>query len=360
MYKEISKELKASLFQRIKSPFFGSFLIGLLIFNYRYVLVLLSTKSIEDKFHFIDNYKASIIINIPYFDFICIKDIYLSTTLYPFLFALISIVIFPYFERYISMPIWKKHQNRLKEKYAELEKEEIFLGSERDKYLGEILNIRKEKNQLVEELTNIDLATKNKIDNVIVDKEEEFKKEKARLQADYEINLKARANEIKNQKDEEIEKLNRKINENKTLMENLIDKHSAEIENKNIEIINLQNKSSEYSQKLDKLKKYEDVYNQKNELLKLREKKILKDFSIDEINFLRTIYQFNLRDAMNASTWIDEMINVNNSLKRITIQKILDDLIKKGFFNLNYKSNYIFYTENLKNILDSVFNAEEN
>ena len=166
MYKEISKELKASLFQRIKSPFFGSFLIGLLIFNYRYILVLLSTKSIEDKFHFIDNYKTSIIINIPYFDFICIKDIYLSTTLYPFIFALISIAIFPYFERYISMPIWKKHQNRLKEKYAELEKEEILLGSEREKYLNEILNIRKEKNQLVEELTNIDLATKKKIDKL--------------------------------------------------------------------------------------------------------------------------------------------------------------------------------------------------
>ena len=96
MYKEISKELKASLFQRIKSPFFGSFLIGLLIFNYRYILVLLSTKSIEDKFHFIDNYKTSIIINIPYFDFICIKDIYLSTTFYPFIFALISIACIPY------------------------------------------------------------------------------------------------------------------------------------------------------------------------------------------------------------------------------------------------------------------------
>lgn len=358
MYKEISKELKASLFQRIKSPFFGSFLVGLLIFNYRYILVLLSTKSIEDKFHFIDNYKTSTIIHIPYFDFICIKDIYLSITLYPFLFALISIAIFPYFERYISMPIWKKHQNRLKEKYAELEKEEILLGSEREKYLNEILNIRKEKNQLVEELTNIDLATKKKIDKALEDKEAEFKKEKERLQADYEINLKARANETRNQKDEEIEKLNKQINENKTLMENLIDKHSAEIENKNIEIINLQNKSSEYSQKLDKLKKYEDVYNQKNELLKLKEKDILKDFSIDEIKFLKIIYKNNLDDKVAISSYINSVLSVDKSLKKIAIEKILADLIVKGLFVVN-QYNEVSCASKLKTILYSAFNEQE-
>ncbi len=355
MYKEISKELKASLFQRIKSPFFGSFLIGLLIFNYRYILVLLSTKSIEDKFHFIDNYKTSIIINIPYFDFICIKDIYLSTTLYPFLFALISIAIFPYFERYIAMPIWKKHQNKIKEQYAKLEKEEILLGSERDKYLNEILNIRKEKNQLVEELTNIDLATKKKIDKAIEDKEEEFKKEKERLQADYEINLKARADEIKNQKDEEIEKLNITINENKTLMENLIDNHSAEIKNKDKENIKLQNQLLEYAKNMDKLQKYEDEHHKKNELLELQKKEILKDFSIDEINFLETIYQYNIKDKTNNSLFVDEVVNSSKSLKRIIVEKILDTLIEKGLFEENDFGS-IFYTDKLKNILDSAFN----
>ena len=315
----------------------------------------MSTKSIEDKFHFIDNYKTSIIINIPYFDFICIKDIYLSTTLYPFIFALISIAIFPYFERYISMPIWKKHQNRLKEKYAELEKEEILLGSEREKYLNEILNIRKEKNQLVEELTNIDLATKKKIDKAIEDKEEEFKKEKERLQADYEINLQARANETRNQKDEEIEKLNRKINENKTLIENLIDKHSAEIKNKDKEIINLQNQLLEHAKNMDKLQKYEDEHNKKNELLELQKKEILKDFSIDEINFLETIYQYNIKDKTNNSLFVDEVVNSSKSLKRIIVEKILDTLIEKGLFEENDFGS-IFYTDKLKNILDSAFN----
>lgn len=359
MYKEISKELKASLFQRIKSPFFGSFLIGLLIFNYRYILVLLSTKSIEDKFHFIDNYKTSIIINIPYFDFICIKDIYLSTTLYPFIFALISIAIFPYFERYISMPIWKKHQNKLKEQYAKLEKEEILLGSERDKYLNEILNIRKEKNNLVEELANIDLVNQNKIEKAIQDKKEEFIQQKKILNADFEVSLKAKANEVANQKNEEIKLLAEQLEQDKILMQESIDKHYAEIENRNAEIINLKNKLIEYEQKLDKLKKYEKEDNKKNELLELRKKEILKDFSIDEINFLETIYKFDLKDVIALSDWIDAMMNVNNSLKRITMQKILDDLIKKGFFTKN-QGSYIFYTDNLKNLLNSAFNEQEN
>ena len=350
MYKEISKELKASLFQRIKSPFFGSFLIGLLIFNYRYVLVLLSTKSIEDKFQFIDTYKPSLIIEIPYIDLF-----YQTTIIYPLFFALFWIGFMPFFEQYVSMRVWKWHQNRLKNEHAKWEKEEIFLGSERDKYLNEIINIRKETNKLVEELANIDLINQDKIKKAIQDKEEEFKQEKERLNTNFEINLKAKADEIINQKNEEIEKLNRQINKDKTLMENLIDNHSAEIENKNIEITTLQNKSSEYIQNL---KKYEDAHNQKNELLKLKEREILKDFSTDEINFLKTIYQSNLKDVINDSNWIDAMINANNSLKRITVQKILDDLIKKGFFTKN-QSNYIFYTDNLKNILNSAFNKQE-
>lgn len=350
MYKEISKELKASLFQRIKSPFFGSFLIGLLIFNYRYVLVLLSTKSIEDKFQFIDTYKPSLIIEIPYIDLF-----YQTTIIYPLFFALFWIGFMPFFEQYVSMRVWKWHQNRLKNEHAKWEKEEIFLGSERDKYLGEILNIRKEKNQLVEELTNIDLATKKKIDKALEDKEAEFKKEKERLQADYEINLKARANEIKNQKDEEIEKLNRKINENKTLIENLIDKHSAEIKNKDKEIINLQNQLLEYAKNMDKLQKYEDEHNKKNELLELQKKEILKDFSIDEINFLETIYQYNIKDKTNNSLFVDEVVNSSKSLKRIIVEKILDTLIEKGLFEENDFGS-IFYTDKLKNILDSAFN----
>lgn len=135
MYSQLSKELKASLFQRIKSPFFGSYLIGLFIFNYRFVFLMLSNKSLEDKFKIIEDVN-SIIGATPTF---------YTTLLFPFLFALFYITLVPLFESYVSMPIWKKNQNRLKERYAKLEKQEVFLAEEKSKYLKEILEIRREK-----------------------------------------------------------------------------------------------------------------------------------------------------------------------------------------------------------------------
>lgn len=221
-----------------------------------------------------------------------------------------------------------------------------------------ILNIRKEKNQLVEELTNIDLATKKKIDKAIEDKEAEFKKEKERLQADYEINLQARTDEIKKQNDEEIKEFNIKENEFRTLIQELSDEHSVEIKNKDAEIINLKNQLLEYAKKLDKLQTYEDAHNQKNELLKLREREILKDFSIDEIKFLKIIYKNNLDDKVALSSYINSVLSVDKSLKKIAIEKILTDLKVKGFFMSN-QYNEISYTSKLKTILYSAFNEQE-
>lgn len=138
-------------------------------------------------------------------------------------------------------------------------------------------------------------------------------------------------------------------------MENLIDNHSAEIENKNIEITTLQNKSSEYIQNL---KKYEDAHNQKNELLKLKEREILKDFSTDEIKFLKIIYKNNLDDKVAISSYINSVLSVDKSLKKIAIEKILADLIVKGLFVVN-QYNEVSCASKLKTILYSAFNEQE-
>ena len=321
-------------------------------------VVLLSTKSIEDKFHFIDNYKTSIIINIPYFDFICIKDIYLSTTLYPFLFALISIAIFPYFERYISMPIWKKHQNKLKEQYAKLEKEEILLGSERDNYINKILDIRKEKNNLVEELSNIDLVNQNKIEKAIQNKEEEFIQQKKILNVDFEVKLQAKVDEIINQKDLEIDALNRQLVQNKALMHDEVNSYNNQINNKEKEILELKDKLLEYSQHISKLEKYENIENERKRLEELRKKDILKHFSIDEIKFLETIYHFNLQDKKSMALFINNLIKLNNSFTLIDAEKILTDLIKKGYVSKDRYSQ-IIYNDSLRDILYSTFNKQE-
>lgn len=382
MYKEISKELKASLFQRIKSPFFSSFLIGILIFNYRYILVLLSTKSIEDKFIFIDTYKAPIIFDVPFFKFICIEHILISTLAYPFFFALFWIGITPFFERYISMPIWKKHQNKLKERFAELEKEEVFPRSEKEKYLNEILNIGKEKNKLVEELINIDLATQTKIEKSINEKEKEFEKEKELLNTDFEIRLEAKEDEIKKQKDEEFAKVKNNLIKEKEELQNKygeVSKNYRQLQNQNTEfkeglenmfrdavqekdneIKNLKEENRKIKNELfnikdTKIKRLEELEvkeKESNRIFELQKKDTLKDFSVDTINFLETIYKNNIKDNRSYSNFIDE-IQKYYSIKRMDLEKILEDLIEKKF--ISSTGGYIYYTKDIKDLIYKAF-----
>ncbi|MCR1815355.1 hypothetical protein [Aliarcobacter butzleri] len=372
MYKEISQELKASLFQRMKSPFFSSFFIGVLIFNYRYILVLLSTKSIEDKFNFIDTYNPSLIFEFPY-----IKLFYQSTLIYPFFFALFWIAVIPFFEQFISMRIWKWHQNRLKNEYAKWEKEEIFLGSERDKYLNEILNIRKEKNKLLEELSNIDLATQTKIEKLLKDKDKEFEQEKKSLNVDFEIRLKAKEDEIKKQKDEEIinvkkllkesEELNNKTKnnleklqtDNQNFKQDLIQKYEKGISEKDDEVNairktneELKNKLTNYENKFKKLEEFEKREKETNRIFELQKKDILKDFSVDIINFLETIYKNNIQDNRSYSSFIDE-IQKYSLTKRMDLEKISEDLIEKNF--ITKTAGYIYYTKDIKDLIYKAF-----
>ncbi|MDN5097417.1 hypothetical protein O8C85_02605 [Aliarcobacter butzleri] len=390
MYKEISKELKASLFYRIKSPFFSSFLIGILIFNYRYILVLLSTKSIEEKFNFIDTYRSPIILNIPNFDFFCIEYIYLSTLVYPFLFASIWIAIIPFFERYISVPIWKWHQNRLKIKYAELEKEEILLGSERDKYLNEILNIRKDKNKLVEELVNIDLTTQVKIDNAKKQKDEEFEQEKEILKVNFEIRLKTREEEINKSKNEEFKKKEEEFekvkndfikekeelinkyrvasknfrqlqNENAEFKQGLENIFRNSVENTKNEIKDLKEENTKLKSelfiikdtKIKRLEEFEEKEKENNRIFELQKKEILKDFSKDIIKILEVIYKKNIKDNMSYSNFIDEIQEYAYD-NRMNLEKILEDLIE---IKLIAKDNggYIHYTKAIKDLIYSAF-----
>lgn len=378
MYKEISKELKASLFQRIKSPFFSSFFIGVLIFNYRYILVLLSTKSIEDKFNFIDTYNPSLIFEFPY-----INLFYQSTLIYPFFFALFWIAVIPFFEQFISMRIWKWHQNRLKNEYAKWEKEEIFLGSEREKYLNEILNMRKEKNKLVEELTNIDLATQTKIEKAIKNEQEKFEQEKERLNADIEIILKAKEDEISKQKNDEFvkikndlikekEEVQNKYDDEKTISNKLKIENSENIEklqnrfnnllqekNKEIDRLNLNNSDLRTEityikeNQLKELEEFKKIKEEKNRLFELQKKDILKDFSVDTIKFLETIYKNNIQDNRSYSNFIDE-IQKYYSNKRMDLEKILEDLIEKKFITKD-NGGYIHYTKVIKDLIYTAF-----
>ena len=54
MLQEFTKSLKSSMYDRLSSPLFGSFVIAWLVWNYRLVLILLSSWEADRKFDFID------------------------------------------------------------------------------------------------------------------------------------------------------------------------------------------------------------------------------------------------------------------------------------------------------------------
>lgn len=396
MYEQLSKELKASLFQRIKSPFFGSFLIGLFIFNYRFLLILLSNKSLEDKFNLIDTSNLIMNLNplkIPIINS-QIEPIYLTTLIYPFLFALFYIGIVPFFEYYISMPIWKKHQNRLKDKYAKLEKEEIFLGTEKDKYLTEILSLKKEKNKLVEELTNIDITNESKINKLKDEIAEKHREEKEKLNTDFDIKLKENEKDLKESYENKIKTIDKNLEEcikeikvKNNLIKDLGNKHTKDLEyvssikekeysekidlyletikkfeekekrgNKLIEELEIKIKELEINNKqlISKNENYEKI---KNEFKDERYKKYLEKYTAEELNIFKIIYEFDIKDRISHSIFVDEMIRKSN-IKRIACEHVIEQLIRKDLIRKDSLNN-IIYLASLKELIYEIFNNSD-
>ncbi|WP_323669393.1 hypothetical protein [Aliarcobacter butzleri] len=353
MYEQLSKELKASLFQRIKSPFFGSFLIGLFIFNYRVLFILLSDKPLEDKFNLIDT--SNLIMNIPPLNIpivnFQIASVYLTTLIYPFLFALFYIGLVPYFEYYISMPIWKKHQNRLKEKYAKLEKEEIFLGTEKDKYLSEILNLKKEKNKLIEELTNIDIVNEEKIDKIKEEMNELCKKEKEKINEDFDIKLKTEKNILKENYESQLEEANIKLEE----CNEKIETHIQTIKNLEKKEMTL---TEELERKNNELENYKNEEKSKNDFNNKRFEKYLEEYSKDELNLLRIIYEHNIQDNRDYSYFIDDIVKISDK-KRIACEQIIKKLIEKRLIIKDH-FNTILYPDSLKEFIYEIFSSSDN
>jgi hypothetical protein len=99
---DLLKAVKAQLYDRITSPLLGSFVLSWLVWNYRFVIVLLSSMEPSDKMVLINYLYASN------------SEIYQRGLLLPFLTALFLIFIYPYPARW-AYAYWKYQQTKLKE-----------------------------------------------------------------------------------------------------------------------------------------------------------------------------------------------------------------------------------------------------
>ena len=103
MLSDLAKTVKAQLYERVSSPLLGAFAISWAAWNYRFILVLISSMPVAERFAYIDS-------NI----FDSYQNIFLHGTLYPLITTLSLIFIYPIPAKFVY-EYWRKRQRELKE-----------------------------------------------------------------------------------------------------------------------------------------------------------------------------------------------------------------------------------------------------
>lgn len=102
MFGEITKTIKANLYDRATSPLLGAFIISWTFWNYRFFAVIFSTISPQEKFQLLEEVI-----------FISTKNIILQGGVYPALTTAFFLFIYPHPAR-VVFEYWRKEQSKLK------------------------------------------------------------------------------------------------------------------------------------------------------------------------------------------------------------------------------------------------------
>ena len=100
MIKDVSKSIKASMYERAISPLFGAFLISWVLWNYKTVLVLFSSMKVKEKIVYIESNLYSV---------------NWSLTLYGAIYPLISAILFIIFYPFPAKWVYEYSTNKQKE-----------------------------------------------------------------------------------------------------------------------------------------------------------------------------------------------------------------------------------------------------
>lgn len=111
MFDDLSKSIKAQLYERVSSPLLASFSLSWAAWNYRFILVIISSMSPGEKIAYIDSqiFQTS-------------QEILLRGTLYPLITALCLIFVYPIPAKYVYQ-YWRRKQKELKEVQQQIDDE---------------------------------------------------------------------------------------------------------------------------------------------------------------------------------------------------------------------------------------------
>lgn len=138
MLDDLAKTVKAQLYERASSPLLGAFVISWAAWNYRFLLVLVSSMPTAEKFTYIDTKIFS-----------SYQVIFLHGTLYPLLTTLSLIFIYPFPAKFVY-EYWRTRQRELKIIQQRIDDETPLTREEARELRHETLNARLEFEQELE------------------------------------------------------------------------------------------------------------------------------------------------------------------------------------------------------------------
>lgn len=145
MISDISKSIKAVLYERISSPLFGSFFVSWFLWNYKTILIILSSLDVKKKISYIEN--------CIYPD---ISELFIHGFLGPFLSSVIFILIYPIPAKWVYR-YWSNRQKELKEVKQQIEDKTPLTIEESREIRRELLNLESEHEiELDKKITEID------------------------------------------------------------------------------------------------------------------------------------------------------------------------------------------------------------
>lgn len=109
MFNELTNAIKAQLYEKAISPLSGAFILSWAVWNYRFILVLVSSLTYPEKISYIDNLPIS-------------QQTFLYGLFFPFLSASVLIVLYPYLAKFFY-EVSRKWQKELKEVQQKIDDE---------------------------------------------------------------------------------------------------------------------------------------------------------------------------------------------------------------------------------------------
>lgn len=182
--KDLINSIKVHLHERSTSPLFGAFALSWIVWNYKFIMVLLSDLNPLEKIAYID-----------IFLFPSIQDSFLFGVLFPLTTAVVFIYAYPIPAK-IIFSYWKTKQNELNKERQKIEKQKLLSVEESQKIRQEISQLENKsfqdleaKNRLIKQLEESRDEARKNLSQVLGTSTQEYTSQKKNKKAVFNLTI---------------------------------------------------------------------------------------------------------------------------------------------------------------------------